>query len=184
MDIYSNIWCSSTFSSLLFFAATLVLIFDDNEDEPYSSQWPIGNDVRQRIRVEVSNTLFHFWSQWLFILLITIARVLITFILKFDDCPRGYLGSSGKYEHGKYQNCTGGAAGYIDRLILRSSHMDNSPTCKNIYNTQVPHDSEGLLGILTGTLLCYLDVQAGHSFAHSTRVRRVCAHWLISGFIY
>ena len=25
-----------------FFAALLVLIFDDSEDEPYSSQWPIG----------------------------------------------------------------------------------------------------------------------------------------------
>jgi len=25
-----------------FIAATIVLIFDDAEDEPYSSQWPIG----------------------------------------------------------------------------------------------------------------------------------------------
>ena len=41
----------------------------------------------------------------------------------------------------------------------------------------------GLLGTLTGTLLCYLGVQAGHSFAHSTRIRRVCAHWIISGLI-
>jgi len=41
----------------------------------------------------------------------------------------------------------------------------------------------GLLGILTGTLLCYLGVQAGHSFAYSTRVRRVCIQWLVSGLI-
>jgi heparan-alpha-glucosaminide N-acetyltransferase len=41
----------------------------------------------------------------------------------------------------------------------------------------------GLLGILSGTLLCYLGVQAGHSFAYSTSVRRVCTQWLVSGFI-
>ena len=39
----------------------------------------------------------------------------------------------------------------------------------------------GLLGILTGTILCYLGVQAGHSFVYSGSVRRVCAHWFISG---
>ncbi len=39
------------------------------------------------------------------------------------------------------------------------------------------------MGILTGTLLCYLGVQAGHSFAHSSSIRRVCAHWIISGII-
>ena len=43
--------------------------------------------------------------------------------------------------------------------------------------------SLGLLGILTGILLCYLGAQAGHSFAHSTSVRRVCVQWLVSGVI-
>jgi heparan-alpha-glucosaminide N-acetyltransferase len=43
--------------------------------------------------------------------------------------------------------------------------------------------STGLLGILTGTLLCYLGVQAGHTFVHSTRVRRVCAQWISFGLI-
>jgi hypothetical protein len=36
-----------------------------------------------------------------------------------------------------------GTAGYIDRLILRTFHMDDHPTCKNIYETQVPYDPEG-----------------------------------------
>ncbi|CAF1105529.1 unnamed protein product [Rotaria sordida] len=166
-----------------FFAAILVLIFDDKEDEPYSLQWPISADIQQPVRIELSNTLFHFWPQWLIILLVTLAWILITFIPKFDNCPRGYLGPGGKHEYGKYQNCTGGAAGYIDRFILRNSHMLNHPTCKEIYDTQIPYEPEGLLGTLTGILLCYLGVQAGHSFAHSTRIRRVCAHWLISGLI-
>jgi heparan-alpha-glucosaminide N-acetyltransferase len=74
----------------------------------------------------------------------------------------------------------------------------NSPTCKDIYDTKVPYDPEGkrkelsirfnilflgLLGILSGTLLCYLGVQAGHSFVYSTRVRRVCTQWIVSGLI-
>ncbi len=36
-----------------------------------------------------------------------------------------------------------GAAGYIDRIILSSSHMFNNPTCKAVYDTQVPYDPEG-----------------------------------------
>ena len=92
-----------------------------------------------------------------------------------------------------------GAAGYLDRVILGNDHLYDSPTCKDIYGTQVPYDPEGkqkiiflfrygmlysgLLGILTGTLLCYLGVQAGHSFVYSTRVRRVCTQWIISGLI-
>ena len=39
------------------------------------------------------------------------------------------------------------------------------------------------MGNLTGILLCYLGVQAGHSFIHSSRVRRICIHWLVSGII-
>lgn len=39
------------------------------------------------------------------------------------------------------------------------------------------------MGILTGTFLCYLGVQAGHSFAHATSVSRVCGHWLVSGVL-
>ncbi|UJR08688.1 hypothetical protein I4U23_012946 [Adineta vaga] len=166
-----------------FIAAIVVLIFDDTEDEPYSSEWPIGNDVHQKLRIELSNTLFHFWPQWVFIALITLAWLLITFIPEFEKCPRGYLGPGGKHYYGRYENCTGGIAGYIDRLILRRSHIDNGPTCKRVYDTHVPYDPEGLLGILTGTLLCYLGVQAGHSFAHATRIRRVCAHWIISGVL-
>ncbi|CAF1406663.1 unnamed protein product [Adineta ricciae] len=166
-----------------FITAIIVLIFDDTEDEPYSSEWPIGNDVHQRFRVELSNTLFHFWPQWLFVLLLTVAWILITFFVKFENCPSGYLGPGGKHHHGEKRNCTGGIAGYIDRLILGASHVFNHPTCKGVYETETPFDPEGILGILTGTLLCYLGVQAGHSFAHATRIVRVCAHWIISGLV-
>jgi heparan-alpha-glucosaminide N-acetyltransferase len=41
----------------------------------------------------------------------------------------------------------------------------------------------GILGNLTGVLLCYLGVQAGHIFVHSTSVRRICIQWVIFGII-
>jgi heparan-alpha-glucosaminide N-acetyltransferase len=34
-----------------------------------------------------------------------------------------------------------------------------------------------------GILNCYLGVQAAHSFVHSTRVRGVCTHWIVSAII-
>ena len=42
---------------------------------------------------------------------------------------RGYVGPGGIADGGLYSNCTGGAAGYIDRLIF-GSHMYQHPTCK------------------------------------------------------
>ena len=42
-----------------------------------------------------------------------------------------------------YDWITLGTAGYLDRIILGSSHMYNSPTCKEVYKTQVPFDPEG-----------------------------------------
>lgn len=41
----------------------------------------------------------------------------------------------------------------------------------------------GLLGILTGTFLCYLGVHAGHIFVHSTNSRRTCIQWIGSSLI-
>jgi heparan-alpha-glucosaminide N-acetyltransferase len=88
----------------------------------------------------------------------TLTWILITFIPKFENCPRGYLGPGGKHDHGVYENCTGGKfrrdffrliqsflgiAGYIDRKVLQPYHVFNHPTCKDIYNTNVPFDPEG-----------------------------------------
>jgi heparan-alpha-glucosaminide N-acetyltransferase len=86
---------------------------------------------------------------------------LITFVPKLSNCPRGYVGPGGKHEYGQYQNCTGGkidlvyqkkrmlcfliigVAGYLDRVILGSTHMYNYPTCRDIYETKLPYDPEG-----------------------------------------
>ncbi len=39
------------------------------------------------------------------------------------------------------------------------------------------------MGTLIGVLICYIGVQAAHSYVYSTSVGRVCTHWLISAVI-
>ena len=46
------------------------------------------------------------------------------------DVYRGYLGPGGLHMGGKYTSCTGGAAGYIDRLIVTPQHMYQHGTCQ------------------------------------------------------
>lgn len=57
-------------------------------------------------------------------------------------CGKGYLGPGGLHDEGKYLNCTGGAAGYIDRKVF-GSHMYTNPTCHKIYETKLFYDPEG-----------------------------------------
>ena len=52
--------------------------------------------------------------------------VTLTFMFSF----RGYMGPGGLAEHSNYFNCTGGAAGYIDRLLLKEDHIYGHPTCE------------------------------------------------------
>ncbi|UJR37519.1 hypothetical protein I4U23_030221 [Adineta vaga] len=166
-----------------FFTAIIVLIFGETEERSHSSTWPIGDDVHQPISHELRNTIFQFWPEWISVIMIILAWICITYIPKLSNCPRGYTGPGGKHRHAMYQNCTGGIAGYLDRTILGSSHIYDYPTCRDIYQTQLPYDPEGLLGILSGIFLCYLGAHAGHCFAYSTRVIRTCALWIGSGLI-
>lgn len=88
-------------------------------------------------------------------------------------------------------NCTGGANGYIDRVILGSKHIYAHPTTEvtklenairkspistllrtalsllrglsiqEVYHTMQPYDPEGLLGCLTSIFLTFLGLQGG-----------------------
>lgn len=40
----------------------------------------------------------------------------------------GYLGPGGIGDLGQYRRCTGGAAGYIDRLLLGDNHLYQHPS--------------------------------------------------------
>ena len=42
----------------------------------------------------------------------------------------GYIGPGGLHDGKQYENCTGGAAGYIDRIVLGENHIYGNPTPK------------------------------------------------------
>ncbi|CAD7680346.1 unnamed protein product [Nyctereutes procyonoides] len=101
------------------------------------------------------------WPQWLFILLLESIWLGLTFFLPVPGCPTGYLGPGGIGDLGKYPNCTGGAAGYIDRLLLGDDHIYQHPSSAVLYHTKVPYDPEGILGTISSIVMAFLGIQAG-----------------------
>ncbi|XP_071337481.1 heparan-alpha-glucosaminide N-acetyltransferase isoform X2 [Trachinotus anak] len=101
-----------------------------------------------------------YWPQWLIIILLETLWLCITFIMPVPNCPTGYLGAGGIGDNGLYPNCTGGAAGYIDRLMF-GDNMYRYPTCKMMYHTTQPFDPEGVLGTINSIVMGFLGMQAG-----------------------
>uniref|UniRef100_A0A8D2D7J8 Heparan-alpha-glucosaminide N-acetyltransferase n=1 Tax=Sciurus vulgaris TaxID=55149 RepID=A0A8D2D7J8_SCIVU len=101
------------------------------------------------------------WPQWLLILMLESIWLGLTFLLPVPGCPTGYLGPGGIGDLGKYPNCTGGAAGYIDRLLLGDDHLYQHPSSMVLYHTKVAYDPEGILGTINSIVMAFLGVQAG-----------------------
>ncbi|KAG8593749.1 hypothetical protein GDO81_000938 [Engystomops pustulosus] len=102
-----------------------------------------------------------YWPQWLIVIVLEAGWLCLTFLLPVPGCPTGYLGPGGIGDFGKYPNCTGGAAGYIDRLVLGEDHVYQHPSSNVVYNTTVPYDPEGILGIINSVVMAFLGLQAG-----------------------
>ncbi|KAM3961405.1 heparan-alpha-glucosaminide N-acetyltransferase [Aphomia sociella] len=112
------------------------------------------------------------WQQWLATIVLVTIQVCITLLVPAPGCPRGYMGPGGLHMStlgNSLENCTGGIAGYIDRLILGESHLYQHGVFRKLYRTPLPHDPEGILGIFSGVLV----VQAG---AHATRIMLAYNH--------
>ncbi|XP_064387254.1 heparan-alpha-glucosaminide N-acetyltransferase-like isoform X2 [Halichondria panicea] len=101
------------------------------------------------------------WVQWTLILLLELLSLTLTFLLTDSSCPQGYLGPGGISEWGAYENCTGGAAGIIDRWFFGENHIYQHPTAKHMYQLHHSFDPEGLLSSLNSIVICLLGVQAG-----------------------
>ena len=99
-----------------------------------------------------------------FFIAILVAWIWFVFFLNVPGCPIGYFGPGGLENNSIYHNCTGGATGYIDRLILGSAHMYSRPTCSKIYKTIQHFDPEGILSSLNSILLTYIGCRAGRVF--------------------
>lgn len=128
--------------------------------------------------------------QWLIMFVIIAAYLLVTFCLPVPGCPAGYLGPGGIQEGGRFNNCIGGAAGYIDRAILGQSHMYQRGRALALYDEKTPFDPEGPFGSLMTIFQVFLGVQCGQiliSFtdwrARSKRLGCWCAVTLIVGLL-
>ncbi|XP_057704672.1 heparan-alpha-glucosaminide N-acetyltransferase [Corythoichthys intestinalis] len=132
-----------------FVLALLQILWEHKENPPMTGQWwaPIEDVVL-------------YWPQWLTIILLETLWLCITFLLPIPNCPTGYLGAGGIGDYGLYPNCTGGSAGYIDRLIF-GDNMYRYPTCKEMYRTTQPFDPEGILGTINSVVMGFLGMQAG-----------------------
>lgn len=120
--------------------------------------------------------------EWLIQIAIVTTHLLITFLLPVPGCPTGYLGPGGRHDGGKYFNCTGGAAGYIDRLIL-GAHCYQHPTSKSVYGGTVGYDPEGILGTLQASFQVFLGLQAGMTMLTYKDQRGRLIRWLTWGTI-
>ncbi|KAG5831017.1 hypothetical protein ANANG_G00299400 [Anguilla anguilla] len=101
-----------------------------------------------------------YWPQWVFVLLLEAVWLCVTFLLPVPGCPTGYVGAGGIGDDGLYPNCTGGAAGYIDRWLL-GDNIYRHPTCKELYRTTQPFDPEGVLGTINSVVMGFAGMQAG-----------------------
>lgn len=120
------------------------------------------------------------WKQWIVVIALAVIHTVLTFGVDFPNCGRGYLGPGGLHDHGKFTNCTGGAAGYIDRLIF-GDHIYKHPTCKALYENTDYFDPEGFLGTITSVLTVYLGVQAGRTLNTYSNVKAKMIRWLTWG---
>ncbi|CAC5409634.1 HGSNAT [Mytilus coruscus] len=71
-----------------------------------------------------------YWVEWIIISWLILVHTCLTFLLDVPGCGKGYLGPGGLENNSTHHNCTGGAAGYIDRQVFGERHIFGSPTCK------------------------------------------------------
>ncbi|XP_041367487.1 heparan-alpha-glucosaminide N-acetyltransferase-like [Gigantopelta aegis] len=147
--------------------ALVELVCGRKQDSHEDTKWAPVRDI-------ILNT-----PQWIINLAFLATYVGLTYGLPIPGCPTGYTGPGGISQRGQYSNCTGGAARYIDEIILGNDHLYQFPTPMDTYNTSVPYDPEGLLGILTSVFMCFLGLQSGRIILlyedHKGRIIR----WLI-----
>jgi heparan-alpha-glucosaminide N-acetyltransferase len=131
------------------------------------------------------------WIEFIVVGVFILVWTCLTFLLDVPGCGKGYLGPGGLLgDQGKYVGCTGGAAGYIDTLIMGVNHEYGGPTPKDIYGTG-SYDPEGLLGCLTSLVITYLGYHAGRVIVyykdeeskHNDRMQRWILQFIVYGLI-
>lgn len=116
--------------------------------------------------------------QWMFMLTFVVTYLVIIFCLPVPGCPSGYLGPGGIHEGGKFNNCIGGAAGYIDRMILGENHLYRHGRALKLYDEKTPFDPEGPFGSLMTIVQVFFGVQCGQILLSYTDWKARINRWL------
>ncbi|XP_069048143.1 heparan-alpha-glucosaminide N-acetyltransferase [Lepisosteus oculatus] len=125
-----------------------------------------------------------YWPAWLCVIVLEAVWLCLTFLLPVPNCPLGYLGPGGIGDFGQYPNCTGGAAGYIDHLLLGKNHIYQNPSSHVLYQSRVPYDPEGILGTISSVVMAFLGLQAGKILLHYKDLHMtVMARFLMWSFV-
>lgn len=118
--------------------------------------------------------------QWIVIFFIIMLYLLMVFTFDEPGCGRGYLGPGGIANMMRYQNCTGGLAGFVDREFFGVNHLYQGARIRHVYDALV-FDPEGIFGCLTTFIQVFLGVQCGTTLlAYPTPVERI-QRWCIWG---
>lgn len=120
--------------------------------------------------------------QWILMLLILMAYLLITYVSKLEGCPRGYVGPGGLGDYGQYPHCTGGVALYLDQEIFGYDHIFTNPTTKDVYKTGM-FDPEGFLGNFTSIFLTFTGYQCGRILINYKNDKDKLIRWILWGLI-
>jgi heparan-alpha-glucosaminide N-acetyltransferase len=124
--------------------------------------------------------LIHSWKQSICVTISLITWFLIVYLLPVPGCPTGYMGAGGYENGGKYSNCTGGATGYVDKVILGTNHIYNLGTPRIVYGEEVAlYDPEGILGTLTAIVGTYFGTIAGRVFMFYEKPKQRVVIWFI-----
>ncbi|XP_042148457.1 heparan-alpha-glucosaminide N-acetyltransferase isoform X2 [Ixodes scapularis] len=153
-------------------ACSLHLLFARPQDKMVGSGWT----------TKVRDILLY-WPEWLVMLALLAVHLALTFFFNVPDCGRGYLGPGGLHLNGSHFNCTGGAAGYIDRTLLGGSHIYQAATPRLLYKSHQPYDPEGILGCLTSIFLVFLGLQAGKVLVTFKEWRPRLSRWCVWGVV-
>lgn len=122
------------------------------------------------------------WPQWIFMTSLVVIHTCITFLVDVPGCGKGYLGPGGLHDHGKYENCTGGVTGYIDRHVF-GDHIYKNGAYRQIYETTTHMDPEGILGCLTSAFLVFLGIHAGRIMIMYNSTKDKVIRLVVTGFV-
>ncbi|CAF3282215.1 unnamed protein product [Rotaria socialis] len=155
-------------------------------EQPSMSTVAVKSGRLQRI-LTLFCDITNFPVQWLINIALAAIWVLVVYLVPYENCPAGYLGPGGLDENGKYENCTGGITGYIDRVIFTDKHLYQYPTCQAVYGCNIAFDPENLFGAMPTIFLAYLGVQAGRILVmyqnHADRLARLFTWSILSTII-